>query len=309
MKKMLFAFFLNLAFSIFEFVGGIFTNSVAIMSDAVHDLGDAISIGVSCYLESKSKKKPDSNFTYGYLRYSILGALITSVVLVCGSLFVIANSTYRIFVPKEINYDGMLIFAIIGVAVNFIAAFITRDGDSLNQKAVNLHMLEDVLGWIVVLIGSLVMKFTNFSIIDSIMSIGIGVFILINAFKNVKDSVDVFLEKSPVDTDVKEIAEHIQSIGGVQDVHHLHVWTLDGNVNCATIHVVADDDIQNIKRFIREEFKEHGIQHVTIEIETSQDRCSEKECTINNQKKCGCCHAHHHHHHGHTNSHGHRHHH
>jgi cobalt-zinc-cadmium efflux system protein len=218
-------------------------------------------------------------------------------VLVCGSLFVIANSTYRIFVPKEINYDGMLIFAIIGVAVNFIAAFITKDGDSLNQKAVNLHMLEDVLGWIVVLVGSIVMKFTNFAMIDSIMSISIGIFILINAIKNVKETLDVLLEKGPRDIHVHDIIHHIKAIDGVVDVHHVHVWTLDGNNHCGTLHVVAKEISHDIKHKIREEFHEHGIEHITIEMEKEGEECHDTTCEIH--KSCSRRHNHRHPHHGH----------
>ena len=147
-KNILFAFILNLAFSIFEFFGGIFTNSVAILSDSIHDMGDAVSIGVSFFLEKKSKKKPDNNYTYGYIRYSVLGGLITTVILLAGSILVIYNAMGRIINPVEVNYKGMIIFAIIGVVMNFIATYLTREGDSINQKSVNLHMLEDVLGWV-----------------------------------------------------------------------------------------------------------------------------------------------------------------
>ena len=180
-KNILIAFVLNLVFSIFEFVGGAITGSVAIVSDAVHDIGDALSIGVSYFLEKKSKKQPDEIYTYGYKRFSVMGSLITTVVLLFGSIAVIYNSVIRIFNPVEIDYGGMIVFAIIGVIVNFIAAWFTKEGDSLNQKAVNLHMAEDVLGWVVVLIGAIVMQFTDFVIIDSIMSVVVAIFILINA--------------------------------------------------------------------------------------------------------------------------------
>ena len=152
-KNILGAFILNVTFSVLEFIGGALTNSVAIISDSIHDMGDAISIGLSYFLEKKSKKKPDKKYTYGYIRYSILGGLITTVILIIGSSLVIYNSIIRIFNPVEINYNGMIIFAIFGVVINFMAAYLTREGDSINQKSVNLHMLEDVLGWIVVLIG------------------------------------------------------------------------------------------------------------------------------------------------------------
>ena len=145
-KNILIAFLLNMLFSIFEIIGGIFTGSVAIISDAVHDFGDSISIGISYILEKKSKKKPDNKYTYGYTRFSVLGATITNTILIVGSILVILNAVKRIINPIEINYNGMIIFAIIGVIVNFVAAYATKEGDSLNQKAVNLHMLEDVLG-------------------------------------------------------------------------------------------------------------------------------------------------------------------
>ena len=185
-KNILIAFILNLGFSIFEFFGGIFTGSVAIVSDAVHDIGDAASIGTSYILEKKSKKQPDAEYTYGYARYSVMGSVITTLILLVGSAAVIWGAVGRMINPVEINYNGMIIFAIIGVIVNLGAAFVTREGDSLNQKAVNLHMLEDVLGWIVVLVGAIVMKFSDFVIIDPILSIGAAVFILINAIKNLK---------------------------------------------------------------------------------------------------------------------------
>ena len=196
-KNILIAFLLNMSFSLFEFFGGVVTNSVSIISDAVHDLGDAISIGISLLLEKKSKKKADNKYTYGYVRYSVLGGVITTVILMIGSIFVINNAIQRLFNPVSINYSGMLIFAVIGVILNTLAALITKDGDSINQHAVNLHMLEDVLGWIIVLVGAIIMKFTDISIIDPIMSIGVAVFILINTLKNLKVVLDIFLEKTP----------------------------------------------------------------------------------------------------------------
>ena len=194
-KNILIAFILNLVFSAFEFFGGIFTGSVAIVSDAVHDLGDALSIGISYFLEKKSKKKPDETYTYGYLRYSVIGSVITTLVLLFGSIAVIISGISRIISPVEINYSGMIVFAVVGVVVNFSAAYITREGDSLNQKAVNLHMMEDVLGWVVVLVGALVMKFTDFNIIDPVMSIIVSVFILVNAIKTLKEALDLSWKK------------------------------------------------------------------------------------------------------------------
>lgn len=292
-KNILIAFLLNMTFSLIEFVGGIFTGSVAILSDSIHDLGDALSIGFSFFLERKSKKAPDESYTYGYLRYSVLGSVITTVILLFGSLAVIYNAILRIITPTEINYDGMLIFAVIGAAVNFVAAYFTKDGDSLNQKAVNLHMLEDVLGWVVVLLGALIMRFTDISVIDPLMSVGVALFILINAVKNLKEVLDIFLEKTPEGIDLSEIREHLLSIEGVLDVHHIHVRSIDGHNNYITLHLVAKGDGHEIKHKAREELSEHGISHATIELEDENEHCHEKECRI---KHVEIGHHHHHHH-------------
>ena len=273
-------------------MGGIITGSVAILSDSVHDLGDALSIGLSFFLEKKSKKEPDEKFTYGYMRYSVLGSVITTVILLFGSLAVIYNAVMRIISPAEINYDGMIVFAVIGAAVNFIAAYFTKEGDSLNQKAVNLHMLEDVLGWVVVLIGAVIMRFTDIGIIDPLMSIGTSLFILINATKNLKEVLDIFLEKTPDGVDINELKEHLTEIDGVLDVHHIHIRSIDGYNNYITLHVVAKGDSHNIKHKIREELSEHGINHATIELESEHEHCHEKECHIEHHET-----GHHHHHH------------
>ena len=294
-KNILLAFILNLSFSVFEFFGGIFTGSVAIMSDALHDTGDALSIGVSYFLEKKSRKHPDQKYTYGYRRYSVLGGLITTVILLTGSVLVTVNSIHKIINPSEINADGMIIFAVLGVIVNFAAALFTRKGDSINQKAVNLHMLEDVLGWAVVLIGSVVIKLTGFTLIDPIMSIGVAVFIFINAFKNLKDIAVIFLEKTPENIDIGEITEHIESIEGIKGVHHIHVRTIDGNTNFATMHLVTNKNGKEIKDKVRAELKEHGISHATLELELENEICESHHCHI--EFKESDSHGHHHHHH------------
>ncbi len=182
-KKILTAFILNLSFCIFEFIGGAFTGSTAIVSDAVHDLGDAVSIGISYLLEQKGSRQTDEKERE---RYSHIGGVLTSGVLVVGSVAAIINAFRRILNPVEVNYDGMLIFALVGVAVNSAAAFFTHGGENMNIRAVNLHMLEDVLGWVTVLIGAFVMKVTDFVYIDPIMSVAVAVFILISAVKNLK---------------------------------------------------------------------------------------------------------------------------
>ncbi len=294
-KNILIAFILNFSFSIFEFIGGIYTGSVAIISDALHDMGDAASIGISFYLEKKSKKKPDITHTYGYARYSVLGSIITTLILLLGSVAVIVNAINKIVNPTDINYNGMIIFAIFGVCINSCAAFFTREKGSLNQKAVNLHMLEDVLGWIVVLIGAIVMRYTDFVIIDPIMSIGVAIFIIINSLKNLKEALNIFLVKTPDDIDIEQIKGHIEDIEGVIEVHHIHIWTMDGQNKCATMHIVTNCDAESIKKYIRNELVEHGIDHVTLELETENEYCPNKHCHIEHTSP-SCNHHHGHHH-------------
>ena len=289
-KNILIAFILNLGFSVFEFIGGLLTNSISIISDSIHDLGDSLSIGVSYFLEKKSKKKPNLKYTFGYVRYSVIGSLITTVILLVGSIFVIYNAINRIINPVDINYDGMIIFAIVGIIVNVLAAYFTKDGHSLNQKSVNLHMLEDVLGWIVVFIGAIVMKFTDIKIIDAILSILVAIFIFINAIKNLKQILDLILEKTPSNIDIIELKKHLLEIKEIKDIHHVHVWCTDDINIYATMHVVTDGEYKEIKHKVKEELKHHGINHSIIELEDIDELCGDDECVIEHEV------THHHHH-------------
>lgn len=295
-KNIFIAFILNLFFSIFELMGGILTNSISIVADSVHDFGDAISILLSLILEKISKKKPNNNYTFGYLRYSILGALLTSTILLVGSIFVIFNAIERLFNPVEVSYDGMLILSIIGIIINLIATKITRDTDNLNEKIVSLHMLEDVLGWVCVLVGSILIKFTNLYIIDPILSIGVSSYILINVLKRYKNIFEILLEKKPSKINIDDIKQHILKIKEVKNIHHLHIWTIDGINNYITLHVVIDEnvfskDLENIKRKIKNELEEHDINHSTIEFEI--EKCRDISCKISDNVKF---HDHIHHH-------------
>lgn len=191
-KRILIAFLLNLFFSILEFIGGWLTGSVAIFSDALHDLGDAVAIGLSYFLERKSVRRGD-NF------YSALGGLITTLILLLGSLAVMLQAILRLHTPTAIRYDGMILFAIVGVAINAVAAFVTREGRSVNRRAVNLHMLEDLLGWLVVLVGAIVMRFTDWVFLDPLLSIGVSLFILIGACANLRESLFLLRHKTPAD--------------------------------------------------------------------------------------------------------------
>ena len=224
-----------------------------------------------------------------------MGGLITTLILLISSGIVIYNAILRIITPTVIDHNGMLVFAIIGLVVNVIATYFTHGGSSINQKAVNLHMLEDVLGWLVVLIGAIVIRFTNLYIIDPILSIAVALFVIFNSIKNLLQIMDIFLIKAPKDINVTEIIESVKGVNGVVDVHHVHVWTIDGESNCATLHLVVNEFDSAIKRKVKEELNEHGILHVTIEMETALENCEEHDCNLKSQK--ATCHHHHHHHH------------
>lgn len=294
-RNILIAFILNLSFSILEFFGGFFTGSIAILSDSVHDLGDAASIGISYFLEKKSKQRADENYTYGYARFSVLGGLITTVILAVGSILVIINAVKRLISPVDVNYNGMILFAVVGVVLNFAAAMITRKGDSINQKSVNLHMLEDVLGWAIVLAGAVIMKFTDIRMLDPLMSIGVAVFILFHTIGNLKEIWEVFSEKTPTGVDMQALKERIAAVSGVDDVHHIHVWSMDGSSNYATMHIVSsgESDIARIKADIRDILLEYHIVHSVLE--TEAECCEETECS-GAPHEAGEHHHHHHHH-------------
>ncbi len=289
-KNIFIAFILNLLFSGFEFVGGIYTGSIAIISDAVHDLGDAASIGISYLLEKKSKKQPDENYTYGYARYSVVGGAITTIILLFSSFIVIVNAAERIANPTEVNYNGMIIIGIMGIVINLAAAYFTHDGDSINQKAVNLHMLEDVLGWIAVLAGAVIMRFTDFSVIDPLMSMGVAVFIITGCIKNLKKIIDIVLDKTPCGINVSEIKERLLEIDGIKDVHHIHLRSIDGHTSCATLHIVTNSDMHTVKEAARIILNELGVTHTTIETEAVDEHCEELNCSV----KPTVSHIHHH---------------
>jgi cobalt-zinc-cadmium efflux system protein len=283
-KNISIAFFLNLFFSIIEIVGGIITNSIAIISDAIHDLGDAVSLGVSWRLEKYSKKAPDNRYTYGYARFSLLAALINSIVLIIGAVFVLMSAIPRLITPVAVNPEGMLVFAILGIIINGAAALTVSRGKSFNEKAVSWHMLEDVLGWVTVLIASIVLLFVEFPILDTLLSIGFTIFILYKVFKNLRSIFKVFLEGAPEEADIDDIINLIADKTEALDCHHVHIWTLDGINNYLTAHIVIKDDMSkqdtiNLKKQIRKELSALNIKHVTLEIEFNFEECENGECS------------------------------
>lgn len=273
------AFFLNLGFSIIELIGGLWTNSVAILSDALHDFGDSLTLGVSWYFSKLAKKESNQSFSYGYKRFSVLGALVNSIVLVIGSVFIIFEAIPRLLSPINPDTEGMIYLAIGGVIVNSAAAFRLSKGKSLNERSVYMHLLEDVLGWIAVLIGSIVMHFWDFPIIDPILSILIAAFILFNVYKNLKESFRIILQGTPSNVNIDQIHEVIKDIPKVIDVHDCHTWSMDGEYHILSIHLVVADnlkltDLEAIKHETKQRVSALGINHTTIEFETQAENCS-----------------------------------
>lgn len=293
------AFLLNLLFSAIELIGGLFTNSISIISDAIHDFGDAISIATAWFLEKKSNQKPDYKYTYGYARFSVLGALITSTVLLVGSVVMLYNAIPRLINPEEVKYDSMIFLGILGIIINGIGVFTTSKSNRINEKAINLHLLEDVLGWIAVLVVSIVMKIFDLPILDPILSILITVYILYHVFRNLKSIFEIFLQKAPQEVSVDELKnELLEENKEIIDIHHVHLWTLDGENNFVTMHVLVKDDTQvekviELKEKIKHEGISHNIGHMTIEIEYEKEKCKSTECEV--EKNSSKSHGHHHH--------------
>lgn len=282
-KNIKVAFFLNLSFTIIEFIGGILANSMAILSDAVHDLGDSFSLGLSWYFQKVAKRPRSKNFTYGYKRFSLLGAVINSVVLLVGSVLILIHAVPRLFNPQQPDVKGMLLLAVIGVIVNGAAVFRLRKGHSINEKVVSLHLLEDVLGWAAVLVGAGIMYFVDAPFIDPLLSVGISVFILINVYRNLRQSMRIILQGSPAAMNTDEVEAAISAFNEVVGVHDLHVWSVDGEYNVLTVHVVLScpstpDALHALKTKIREKLHSLGIQHSTIEFETQDEDCEMEGC-------------------------------
>lgn len=272
------AFFLNLGFALLEVFGGLFTNSVAILSDALHDFGDSLALGLAWYLERVAAKDSDRRYSYGYARFSVLGAFINSVVLIVGCIFILQSTIPRLLHPEETNAEGMILFAVIGIAVNGIAAFRLMRGATLNERVVALHLLEDVMGWVAILVGSIVMLFAHVPILDPILSIGIMAYVLVNVFRNLGKSFRIFLQGTPVQLNPLNIKEKLLTLNGVADIHDLHLWTLDGQYHVATLHVVVPASIdmkemEATKLSVRHLLREFNIEHATIELEEEGIDC------------------------------------
>ncbi|MBL4805372.1 MAG: cation transporter [Alphaproteobacteria bacterium] len=279
------AFLLNLVFTIIEVIGGVYTNSIAILSDALHDGGDCLSLGASWYFQKKSKEEANPRFTYGYERFSVLGALITGTVLLVGMVVILFRAVPRLMNPEPVHTNGMIALAVLGVVVNGFAAWRASRGSSMNEAVVSWHLLEDVLGWIAVLLGAIAMQIWDIPIIDPLLSIGISIFILVNVARNLWRVAKVFLQHSPEEFEVEVFQKEIGQFEGVSSLHHLHCWSLDGESHVLTLHLLMEADVSRegilrVKRRVKELLSEYPFKHIAMEFELEGEGCclSESGC-------------------------------
>lgn len=280
-RKLSWVIFLNISFTIIEIIGGLLTNSLTILSDALHDFGDSLVLILAWFAEKKAQQKPDQKRTFGYKRISLAAAIITSIVLVAGSMVILTQAIPRLFQPQTVHAEGMIFLAVVGVTFNGAGYFSLKGGHSLSQKAVSWHLLEDVLGWVVVLAGSIIMYFVDAPVIDSIMTIGYSLFILWGVSKNLKESFNILLQGVPGHIDLHHIEQGVLSVPNVVSVHDMHVWSMDGETDVFTGHFVIKDsamkNAEHIKIAIKQELSQHHIEHSTVELE-SESACSGIDC-------------------------------
>jgi len=272
------AFFLNVTFTIIEFIGGILTNSTAIMADAVHDLGDSLSIGFAWFLSKVSEKGSNSEFTYGYRRLSLFGALINGLVLIIGSVWVLTEAIPKLLQPEMPIVDGMIALAVFGVLVNGFAAYKLSKGKTLNERVLNWHLLEDVLGWVAVLIVSIVLLFVDWPILDPALSILFTLYILINVAKNLWHTIRLFLQAIPDKELSKSVYKTLIELKEVDSIHHLHLWSLDGEHHVLTAHLALQEALSTqqqleLKKSIAERLSKFNLEHTTIELEMTNEQC------------------------------------
>ena len=278
------AFFLNLGFTVVEIVGAYLTNSVAILSDALHDLGDSIALGMAWGLEKHAGKEATARYSYGYGRLSLLAAFINAVVLIAGGLFVLSEVIPRLLNPEVTNAPGMILLALGGIAINGAAVWRLKGGGSMNAKVAMWHLLEDVLGWVAVLIVGITLLFIDLYILDSILSLLITLYILYSVLGHLKKTSELFLQAAPEGVDLSQLDQRLRNISAVEDSHHTHLWSLDGDHHVLSTHLVVNDsagqdEIQEIKQRAREELDGLNLTHITIEIEYPGD-CSMVESRV-----------------------------
>ena len=263
------AFFLNLSYAIVEFIAGGVFGSSAVLADSVHDLGDAIAIGVSAFLETISNREEDSHYTLGYKRFSLLGALVTAVILMTGSVLVILENITKLFHPQPVNDEGILWLGIIAVSINVLACLVVRKGKTKNESILSLHFLEDTLGWVAVILMAIVLRFTDWYILDPLLSLVISIFILSKAIPRFWSTLKIFLDAVPEGVDIKQVKSDLEQLDHVASINQLNLWTMDGLEKNAIVHVCLKEieQMEVCKESIRTLLKNYGFQNITIEVD------------------------------------------
>ena len=263
------AFFLNLSYAIVEFIAGGIFGSSAVLADSVHDLGDAIAIGVSAFLETISNREEDSHYTLGYKRFSLLGALITAVILMTGSVLVILENITKLFHPQPVNDEGILWLGIIAVSINVLASLVVRKGKTKNESILSLHFLEDTLGWVAVILMAIVLRFTDWYILDPLLSLVISIFILSKAIPRFWSTLKIFLDAVPEGVDIQRVKSDLEQLDHVASINQLNLWTMDGLEKNAIVHVCLKEieKMEVCKESIRSKLKDCGFQNITIEVD------------------------------------------
>lgn len=282
-KNMTIAFLLNFSFAIIEFIFGLLFHSSAVLADAIHDTGDALAIGLSTLFEKISTKKEDREYTLGYKRYSLLGALLTSVILLVGSTLVIVENVPKLFAPERVNYDGMLVLGIFAIVVNTAASRVVSHGHSHNESILSLHFLEDILGWVAVIVVSLILRFTDWYFLDPLLSLIIAGFILSQALPKFWENIQIFLDHVPSDVDLSQLYQEIVALENVRAITQLNVWTTDGLEKYAMLHICLENPnlLAETQIVLRQNLLAYGISKVTIQTDESlqehQEYCIGKE--------------------------------
>ena len=279
-RNMTIAFLLNFSFAIIEFIFGLLFNSSAVLADAVHDTGDALAIGLSTLFEKISTKKEDREYTLGYKRYSLLGAMLTSVILLVGSTLVIVENIPKLFAPEKVNYDGMLVLGIVAIVVNTAASRVVSHGHSHNESILSLHFLEDILGWIAVIVVSLILRFTDWYFLDPLLSLFIAGFILSQALPKFWENIQIFLDHVPNDVDLSQLYQEIAALENVRAITQLNVWTTDGLEKFAMLHICLENPnlLAETQDTLRRKLYAYGIAKVTIQ--TDESLQEHQECCV-----------------------------
>lgn len=265
-----FVFFVNLTFNIIVIIGGLATNSMAILADCIHDMSDTISMAVAWILEHISQKDSTDTFSYGYQRFSILGAVITSTFVIAMAFFILQEAIPRLFSPESVDAGGMLLVGVVGLIFKSISVWKLHGGETFNEKAIFYHLLGDIFEWVAILILSIILMFwADVSYLDPFVSIGIAIWLIFNLGRNLYKSVLVLLQKTPDNFDVDEFKRNILAIDGIKEIDDFHIWSLDGIDSVMTLKVEVDDwnNPERIKKEIYSISNKYHVIDITIELE------------------------------------------